>query len=198
MSILKKGLKGAPVARLQAKLGLTADGDFGPATEKALKDYQAANGLAADGIAGPDTFTKIGLPELVLLRKGVKGEAVKALQKALGIGADGIYGAGTAQAVKDYQAKNGLTADGIAGPATLAHLKAIPEITAATVAAAKPTAEEAKFEASPLPEIQDGGFAPAPAPAPTAAPTAAPEENIELAAAEPEEKSVWQRVKGWF
>ena len=63
MSILKRGLKGAPVKRLQEKLGVDADGAFGPGTEKALKEYQAANGLAADGIAGPDTFAKMGLPE---------------------------------------------------------------------------------------------------------------------------------------
>ena len=40
MSILKRGLKGAPVRRLQAKLGVTADGDFGPGTEKAVRDFQ--------------------------------------------------------------------------------------------------------------------------------------------------------------
>ena len=49
MSILKRGLKGAPVKRLQAKLGITADGDFGPGTERAVKDFQQANGLLPDG-----------------------------------------------------------------------------------------------------------------------------------------------------
>ena len=38
MAILSKGLAGEPVRRLQAKLGVEADGDFGSNTEKALKD----------------------------------------------------------------------------------------------------------------------------------------------------------------
>jgi peptidoglycan hydrolase-like protein with peptidoglycan-binding domain len=34
---------------LQRKLGIEADGEFGPNTEKALKDWQTKNGLSADG-----------------------------------------------------------------------------------------------------------------------------------------------------
>jgi peptidoglycan hydrolase-like protein with peptidoglycan-binding domain len=37
-------------------LGISADGVFGPGTERALKEWQAANGLTADGIAGPATL----------------------------------------------------------------------------------------------------------------------------------------------
>jgi peptidoglycan hydrolase-like protein with peptidoglycan-binding domain len=44
---------------MQAKLGLVADGDFGPGTEAALKKWQAANGLTADGVAGPKTLAKL-------------------------------------------------------------------------------------------------------------------------------------------
>lgn len=133
MALLKKGLSGAPVRRLQEKLGVKADGVFGPATEKALKDYQTEHGLSADGIAGPDTFTAMGMPELVLLMKGSKGEAVKRLQEALGIKADGQFGPGTEQAVKAYQESKGLKVDGIAGPATLATLDAFPDIDEKTV-----------------------------------------------------------------
>ena len=49
MSILRRGLTGAPVARVQEKLGITADGIFGPGTEKAVKDFQKSAGLAVDG-----------------------------------------------------------------------------------------------------------------------------------------------------
>ena len=54
----------------------------------------------------------------MLLKIGSRGKEVKELQEFLGIGADGIFGKGTAQAVKEYQQKNGLDADGIVGPST--------------------------------------------------------------------------------
>jgi peptidoglycan hydrolase-like protein with peptidoglycan-binding domain len=133
MAILKMGLAGEPVRRLQAKVGVTADGQFGPATEKALKDWQKTNGLAADGVAGPDTFMAMGLYELIQLESGTKGSTVKALQQKLGVAADGQFGAGTEKAVRDYQAKNGLAADGVAGPATLAQMKLFKEVTPETV-----------------------------------------------------------------
>jgi putative chitinase len=59
--ILKKGSKGEEVKKLQAKLGLTADGVFGPGTEAKLKEWQMKNGLSADGIAGPATLSKLGV-----------------------------------------------------------------------------------------------------------------------------------------
>ena len=137
MAILKKGLSGEPVRRLQAKLGVTADGEFGPGTEKALKDWQTKNGLAADGIAGPDTFMTMQLYELVLLKPGTRGNAVKTLQEKLAVAADGQFGGGTEKAVRDYQSKNGLKADGVAGPATLAHMQLFKEITPDTVKASQ-------------------------------------------------------------
>lgn len=57
--VLRRGSKGEEVKRMQAKLGLAADGDFGPGTEAALKKWQAANGLTADGVAGPKTLAKL-------------------------------------------------------------------------------------------------------------------------------------------
>ena len=50
--------------------------------------------------------------------KGSKGEEVKVLQKALGITADGIFGAGTESVVKNFQQENGLDYDGIVGRRT--------------------------------------------------------------------------------
>ena len=133
MAILKKGLAGEPVRRLQAKLGVTADGQFGPGTETALKDWQKKNGLSADGIAGPDTFMSMGLYELILLKDGTRGSTVKALQEKLGVTADGQFGAGTQKALMEYQKTNGLKADGFAGPATLAQMKLFKEVTPETV-----------------------------------------------------------------
>ena len=59
VQILRKGSKGEAVKRMQAALGIKADGDFGPGTEAALKKWQARNGLTADGIAGPKTLSKL-------------------------------------------------------------------------------------------------------------------------------------------
>ena len=58
---LKIGSKGEDGKKLQAKLGLAADGDFGPGTDKAVKAWQTANGLTADGIVGPATWAKMGI-----------------------------------------------------------------------------------------------------------------------------------------
>jgi peptidoglycan hydrolase-like protein with peptidoglycan-binding domain len=180
MSILKKGMRGAPVKRLQERLGVDADGIFGPGTEKALRDFQTSAGLAVDGIAGPDTFTALGLEELVLLRVGTRGETVKKLQSALGIDADGKFGPATARAVKEFQSAQGLDADGLAGPETLAKLDAFAEITQETVAKAAVQPDEEAFEGEPMPELEGtkvvtGSMIPV-----------------------PEKGSVWSRVKGWF
>ena len=50
------------------------------------------------------------------------GSGVAALQQALGIPADGVYGAQTRRAVRRFQAAHGLAVDGIAGPQTLGAL----------------------------------------------------------------------------
>jgi putative chitinase len=57
--ILKVGSKGEDVKKLQQKLGLGADGIFGPGTERAVKKWQIDNDLAADGIVGEGTWDKM-------------------------------------------------------------------------------------------------------------------------------------------
>jgi hypothetical protein len=47
------------------------------------------------------------------------GTTVKALQRALGIPADGIYGPQTRRAVRRFQRSHGLAVEGLAGPQTL-------------------------------------------------------------------------------
>lgn len=56
------------------------------------------------------------------LRKGMQGDDVAKMQKALGISADGDFGFGTQTSVKKWQKLNGLVADGIVGPATQAKM----------------------------------------------------------------------------
>lgn len=57
--LLKVGSKNDNVKAIQQKLGLTADGVFGPVTQKAVKAWQAAHGLATDGIVGDATWSKM-------------------------------------------------------------------------------------------------------------------------------------------
>jgi len=61
MPLIKKGSKGDAVKKLQQILNskgykLSVDGDFGPATEAAVKAYQKANHLEADGEVGEKTW----------------------------------------------------------------------------------------------------------------------------------------------
>ncbi|HEY3064165.1 MAG TPA: peptidoglycan-binding protein [Methylomirabilota bacterium] len=171
MAILKRGLAGEPVKRLQQKLGLEADGEFGPKTEEALEAYQKENGLAVDGIAGPDTFAHMSLHELILLKTGTSGETVKKLQEALGIAADGRFGPATEKAVRTYQEKNALHVDGMAGPETLARMQVFTEITPKVV------------EMSQVPASMVEAPASAAAPATTGAPA---------------RRSIWDTVKSFF
>jgi hypothetical protein len=49
------------VRALQQKLGVKADGAYGPRTRAAVKRFQRAHGLAVDGVAGPQTLAALGL-----------------------------------------------------------------------------------------------------------------------------------------
>jgi putative chitinase len=92
-----------------------------------LEDRQKryAHALKVLGMDADDLGTDEGhidVDDIGVLRKGCKGEGVKIMQEALGIGADGDFGPGTERALKQWQMSNGLVADGIAGPATLEKL----------------------------------------------------------------------------
>jgi soluble lytic murein transglycosylase-like protein len=76
----------------------------------ALSLTVAAGGAVAAGGSGGASSVKAA------------GASVTALQSALGISADGVYGPQTRAAVKRFQRSHGLAVDGIAGPATLGAL----------------------------------------------------------------------------
>ena len=68
--IIKRGSKGEEVQTIQKLLQgkgydlgpCGVDGDFGSATEKAVRQFQADHGLAADGIVGPETRAALEAP----------------------------------------------------------------------------------------------------------------------------------------
>ncbi len=57
-----------------------------------------------------------------LLHRGSHGSTIAAVQRALGIPADGVYGPVTRRAVIAFQRAHGLIVDGIVGPQTLGAL----------------------------------------------------------------------------
>jgi N-acetylmuramoyl-L-alanine amidase len=57
--LIKKGSRGIDVQRIQRAVKITADGIYGPKTERAVKRYQTRHGLTADGIVGPKTWNKM-------------------------------------------------------------------------------------------------------------------------------------------
>ncbi len=59
VTTIRKGSRGDSVKRWQTVLGLTPDGNFGPATEAATKQWQSAHGLKPDGVVGPLTWAAV-------------------------------------------------------------------------------------------------------------------------------------------
>jgi resuscitation-promoting factor RpfB len=76
----------------------------------------AGAAVAADGAGGTSAAAGTGG---ATLKTGAAGGTVVALQRALGVPADGAFGPQTRRAVRRFQRSHGLTVDGIAGPATL-------------------------------------------------------------------------------
>ena len=130
---------GREVRRLQRKLGVPADGVFGPQTKRAVKRFQRRHGLTADGVVGPMTRSALGMGSGPILKRKrasargggrggrsgrrsagrrVRGGGVRSLQRMLGLSADGVFGPQTESAVKRFQRRRGLTADGVVGPMT--------------------------------------------------------------------------------
>ncbi|MFD1851241.1 N-acetylmuramoyl-L-alanine amidase [Oceanobacillus bengalensis] len=145
---LSRGNTGQDVRELQQKLNalgysLAVDGSFGPATERAVRDFQRDQGLAVDGSYGPATQRALqnakpssgfNLPNTDYWVKSPQfsGAGVREVQEALASlnfypdrgapnnGIDGYYGPKTADAVRRFQLihMGADEADGNYGPKT--------------------------------------------------------------------------------
>ena len=56
---VRRGMTGELTKQIQAKVGVTVDGNFGPATEAAVREFQRQRGLVPDGIVGPKTWIEL-------------------------------------------------------------------------------------------------------------------------------------------
>lgn len=59
--VLRMGMRGADVLVLQRALNIVADGEFGPATNAAVRQYQRSLGLVVDGVVGTMTLRALGI-----------------------------------------------------------------------------------------------------------------------------------------
>lgn len=143
--------KGEPVKRIQAAVGVKADGYYGPDTAKAVKAFQKAHKLDTDGIVGPDTWAAINGGKKAPKPSPAKSDpfplpkghfyytedrrstvhsgyyakdrpAIRKIQAKVGTGVDGGYGAKTKAAVMRWQRSHGLKADGAVGSSTWAKM----------------------------------------------------------------------------
>ena len=76
----------------------------------------------------------------VVVKRGDRGDAVRKIQSALGVGADGVFGPLTERAVKRFQRSHGLLVDGIVGPQTRAALGLDPFSRSGVVRGSRSTA----------------------------------------------------------
>ena len=104
-------------------IAVAVDTDFGPATTRATKALQRRWGLKDDGIVGPKTWLRALLSDRSgALTYGDYNAQVELLQNLLGIKLDRSYGSNTREAVRQMQRYLGITADGSCGPKTVAAL----------------------------------------------------------------------------
>ena len=131
--VVQNGSQGHPIRTLQFLLrahghNLTVDGMFGPATEAAVKAFQASKGMTSDGVMSAQTWSNL----IIQVKKGSSGDAVRGVQEEFqfracepgkGLRVDGIFGPQTDSTVRGFQHALSLdvpsvVVDGIVGPVT--------------------------------------------------------------------------------
>ena len=159
-TVLRRGSTGSSVEQVQFWLsdlaqfdaslpGVTVDGRYGAATERAVRAFQQKQHLTADGVVGQTTWKALyaawvdaqsdlggtAWPGMVL-RRGDTGMEVRLVQFWLRLAADnytalrtvtvdGKFSAATVSAVQAFQTLFGLTSDGAVGRSTWNKLKEV-------------------------------------------------------------------------
>ncbi len=137
MNLIKNEIMLQAVLKNYGYYTLKIDGDFGPASRKALKEFQSSNNLISDGILGKNTCNSLN-NKIDVVRKTFKTtnisntktqktqsiEILNVQEKLSELGIysgeiDGINGTQTKNAIRNFQNKAGLIPDGIIGPKTL-------------------------------------------------------------------------------
>jgi len=152
-SYLQPGASGPVVQEIQTLLrakgyALGLDGNYGPETTRAVRQFQQDHQIEANGFVGQTTLAALEKsasrnPELqavrqgqVILQAGDKGDAVRSVQQRLmawgysGVSADGDYGPKTADAIRRFQRDHKLASNGRVGTSTLNALEQTPTATA--------------------------------------------------------------------
>ncbi|MGH2805173.1 MAG: transglycosylase family protein [Thermoleophilaceae bacterium] len=74
--------------------------------------------IGTTGIAAADRSGGASASNEVVVERGDRGPAVRRVQSALGVTADGVFGPLTHRAVRRFQRRHGLMVDGVVGPQT--------------------------------------------------------------------------------
>ena len=86
MEVLKLGSKGENVKILQDYLDIKIDGEFGPNTERAVKEFQKRKALVFDGVVGKDTWEAMGYISTDLSENKEEAKGVDIIQYHLPAG----------------------------------------------------------------------------------------------------------------
>jgi peptidoglycan hydrolase-like protein with peptidoglycan-binding domain len=194
---LRMGSSGPDVKQLQNKLRkagykISADGQFGRATFRAVKSFQRSADLAPTGTADRRTIRALrrmlhtaqvggfdpnnpskaapakNLGDRVPIKRGMKGPDVKQLQALLrktgqSVAVDGAFGPGTQAAVKGFEAAANRAVDGIVDTDDITALKTM---AAQPAPAATTTTTPVALAPGAHAKIGSNGLAIAPASAP--------------------------------
>lgn len=77
----ERGDRGSSVTAIQRRLGVPADGVFGPATERAVKRFQRRHGLTVDGVVGPQTLAALGIRGSPARSRGGAGSVLERIAR---------------------------------------------------------------------------------------------------------------------